>query len=168
MSKLIAVIATIGALAIVTPVNAASTHIDPFQFSNEFSRVLAAGTNCHMAFDQKKINLFGSWTLTAGNGWVLFWGYVIMAVMMVLVYLLCMVVFSVIAILASGGNVAVMEPIFSGIFTVDMFTQPLYIAYILVLNLLIMPLVMALSLGAPAAAYKHLVGTTKAKVETIF
>ncbi|ESQ76383.1 hypothetical protein [Asticcacaulis sp. AC402] len=120
------------------------------------------------SFDQKKINLFGSWKLTAGNGWALFWGYVIMAIMILLVYLLCMVIFTVVAIVMSGGNFAAMQPIFSGNLNVDMFLQPLYIAYMLVLNLLVMPLMMALSLGAPAAAYKQLIGSTKAKVENVF
>ncbi len=122
------------------------------------------------SFDQKKINLFGSWKLTEGHGWTLFGGYVVSFVMILLVYLLCLVIFGAIVVGFSGGNFAAMSPVFGkGMTSMTAFLSPVMITYTILMNLFVSPLIMAISVGAPAAAYKALSGSvSKSQIENTF
>lgn len=120
-------------------------------------------------FDQKKLNLFGSWKLTGGNAWTLFFGYLIMIVMILLVLILCLGIFSAVVIGVSGGDFNAMSQVFgSPMASWEDFSNPIVIVYLLVMNLIVSPLILALSTGAPAAAYKQLVGFTSGDADKVF
>ena len=121
------------------------------------------------SFDTKRINLFGSWRLTAGHTGELIVGYAIMFVMMLLVAVLCLVILAVGLVAVNGGNLpALMQFVQSVSRGTAGFDNPNMIAYALVLNLIVMPLLVALSTGAPAAAYVALAGTSRKSAESVF
>ena len=111
------------------------------------------------SFDRKRVDIFGSWKLTAKHGWTLLGGYLVTAVMAVLVYLLCVGIFGAIAMIVTGGQLsaASQRPDMTSL---QAYLKPLTIATIIYTNLLIAPLVTALRLGAQAAAYRTLAGQT--------
>lgn len=121
-------------------------------------------------FDEGRINIFGSLVLTRARFWWLAGGYLITGIMVLLVFLLCLAIFAAFAAGLSGGDTKVLEPIFSGgTLRLAMFRNPVMLAYILVTNGLVAPLTVALSAGAPAAAYRALRGdTSPARAETLF
>ncbi len=111
------------------------------------------------SFDRKTVNVFGSWTLTAKHGWTLLGGYVVAAVMAVLVYLLCGGIFSALVAIIDGGqlSVAAARPDMTSL---QAYLKPLTIAGMVYSYVFIAPLITALRLGAQAAAYRTLAGQT--------
>ncbi len=108
-------------------------------------------------FDEGRVNLFGSWSLTVGRFWRLATGYVIAAIMILLVDLLCLVIFIAFVAAFNGGDLKALDPVFNNTsITLDMFRTPVTLAYLIVANGLVAPLTLALSAGAPAAAYRAL------------
>ena len=108
-------------------------------------------------FDERRINLFGSWSLTVSRFWWLATGYVITAIMIVLVDLLCLVIFIAIVAACNGGDLKALDPVFNGdSVSLDMFRNPVTLGYLLVANGVVAPLTLALSAGSPAAAYRAL------------
>ncbi len=121
-------------------------------------------------FDEEKINLFGSWPVTREYLWPLVAGYLVTGVMIALVYVLCFAIFAACAAAVGHGDVKVLDPILKGgTLTTDMFRSPVTVAYLIVANGLVAPLSVALSAGAPAAAYRSLRGTkSPARAENLF
>ena len=109
------------------------------------------------SFDRKTVDIFGSWKLTAKHGWTLLGGYLVTAVMAVLVYLLCVGIFTAIVMLVNGGQMSATDQR-PDMTSLQAYLKPLVIAGIVYINLLIAPLITALRLGAQAAAYRTLAG----------
>lgn len=121
-------------------------------------------------FDEGRINLFGSWRITRGRAWRLATGYLIAGIMVMLVYLLCFAIFAAFAVGFNGGDIKVLDPILNGdTVNMAMFRSPVMIAYLVVANGLVGPLTLAISAGAPAAAYLSLRGEpVPARTENVF
>lgn len=111
------------------------------------------------SFDRKTVDILGSWKLTAKAGWTLLGGYLVTAVMAVLVYLLCVGIFGAIVMLVNGGQLSATEQR-PDMTSLQAYLKPLIIAGIVYSNLFIAPLITALRLGAQAAAYRTLAGQT--------
>jgi hypothetical protein len=109
------------------------------------------------SFDQKRINLFGSWALTKGNAGTLMLGYFLALVTSAIVFVLCLGIFVAIAVAASGGDFTAYDRMVeSARLGVTGLGNPITVAYLVVSNGVVAPLLMAISFGAPAAAYKRL------------
>ncbi|HVZ29697.1 MAG TPA: hypothetical protein VG839_04845 [Asticcacaulis sp.] len=130
--------------------------------------LLRLSLNSAQSFAEKKFNAFGSVSLTQGHAFTLLGGYIITGIMALLVYGACMIIFMAIAAGFSHGNVAALS-IFdqTKMMTPDGMKNPLVIAYFVVMYLLVTPLMMALTYGAPAAAYNMLRGHTT-QVQNVF
>jgi hypothetical protein len=118
-------------------------------------------------FDEKNLNMFGSWKLTKGNSLTLFLGYVIAFVMMFLVEFLCAVIFIAVVFAVTGGHFVVPTPGPDMAKQVATLAVPVIIAFA-VLMFVLMPLVMAIFIGAPAAAYKALSGAKPKTADAVF
>jgi len=119
-------------------------------------------------FDERKINLFGSWAVTKPKWGTLLGGYLIALVMAMLVYGLCMAIFAFIIAAVNGGNVGALSPL-SGpqAMGADLFHTPVGLAYVVVFYGIVQPLMVAITVGATAAAYKQLRGMSEG-VEKVF
>lgn len=118
------------------------------------------------SFDQKKINMFGSWNLTSGNTGTLVLGYLLAGLLTVVVYILCAVVFGgVSAVLLMGHNT---PPVTDPAQLVQAWTSfmPMVLLSI-AMFWVILPLITAIFIGAPAAAYRQLTGN-KSNVIDVF
>ena len=116
-----------------------------------------------IALDQKKIELFASFGVTKGNFWQLLIGYIVMAIMALVVGLLAMIVIGVIVLLigmATGAHTAFLGNM-SNPTSLSVFFSPAMIVNTLLSNGVLMPLIMAMTIGTPAAAYKALIGTSR-------
>ncbi len=120
------------------------------------------------SFDQKRINLLGSWELTKGQTSKLFIGYVIALVLSVIVYFLCVAVIAACVVAFNGGNAAALNPL-QDITSLGAkaFENPVVVTFAVAMNFLVAPLLLAISIGAPAAAYKTLSGKAPS-AETVF
>ncbi len=115
------------------------------------------------SFDRKGIDIFGSWKLTQKQGWALFGGYVVMLVMVLFVVALCIAFYGAVTVAISGGTFATVS---QWLLSPDMsspqaYFKPYMIGWVIVANLLVAPLVVALTSGAQAAAYRTLAGQTQ-------
>ncbi len=111
-------------------------------------------------FDEKRVNVFGSWTLTNGNFWPLLLGYIVAGVMLIVVYILCAVVFGTGFVVLSMSHPL---PQFSSPADVFKAWQSL-LPFVILGGLalwIIMPLIMTITYGAPAAAYRQLTGNKR-------
>ncbi len=125
--------------------------------------------NSAQSFVEKKLNVFGSFSLTKGYSFTLLGGYLVMAIMAMLVSGLCILIFTAIAAGFNHGDVASL-PFFdqSKLMNLESLKNPLVIAYYAMRFLLVTPLVMALAYGAPAAACKSLMGFTPKTADAVF
>ncbi len=121
------------------------------------------------SFDQKKFNLFGTWSLTGGRAWLLFAGFFIIFVIAIVIELVCIMVFFGSMI---GAGAAAMHgtanPNPAQLATTMMTMGPMMIIFILVFSLIVSPFMVALISGATAAAYKQLAGVTTMGAEKVF
>lgn len=109
------------------------------------------------SFDQKRINLFGSWALTKGHAGTMMLGYFLALATATIVFVLCLGIFAALAIAASGGDThAYTRMLDSARQGIQGLGNPVTVAYLFVSNGVVAPLLMAISFGAPAAAYKRL------------
>ncbi len=112
------------------------------------------------SYDQKRINMLGSWKLTRGQGWALLGGYLVSAIMAIFVAVLCGAIYGAVTVGISGGDVAtlntwLMQPDMTSL---QAYLKPLMIGWLVYSNLLMSPLIVALTAGAQAAAYRTLAG----------
>jgi len=111
------------------------------------------------SFTERRVIMFGSWKLTKGSSLTLIIGYVIAAVLAILVALLCLGIFmAALAILKSGDLMGVARIMQSGPDVGAILGNPVLLTYVVIMNLIVMPLLTAIFLGAPAAAYRQLAG----------
>ncbi len=109
------------------------------------------------SFDQRRINMFGSWALTKNSSIALVVGYVIALVMALLVYMLCLLIYGAVFAVINGGSMDALKQLMQMVQGGTQYLgQPPMIVYMIVVNLLVSPLLMAITLGAPASAYRLL------------
>ena len=101
-------------------------------------------------FAERKFNIFGSWELTAGYSWTLFFGYFINLVIYIVISLGS---FGII-LLAENGS--------------DVFRVSTVAVFFLGSLFVVWPFYLALFLGAPAAAYKALADVHDNRAENVF
>jgi hypothetical protein len=118
-------------------------------------------------FDEKKINLFGSWTLTKGNSLTLFAGYLVAGILMFIVYVLCVIIFIAVVFAVTSGHMPAITPGPDMTKQIAHLAVPVLIAFAL-LMLIATPLMIAIVVGAPAAAYKALTGTRPKTPSAVF
>ena len=111
------------------------------------------------SFDRKKIDIFGSWKLTAKHGWTLLGGYLVAAVMAALVYILCSGILVALVALAGAGRFSSMGA--PDLTSLQAYLTPMTVVGLVFVHLLIMPLIAALRFGALAAAYRTLAGQAR-------
>jgi len=108
-------------------------------------------------FDEKNVNLFGTWKLTNGNFWPLLLGYILAGILMLVVYLLCAVVFGVgFAVLAVGHPLPQITDAASFMKAWQAFLPLLVLGGLAMW--IVLPLITTIIYGAPAAAYRQLTG----------
>lgn len=124
------------------------------------------------SFEKKRFDLFGSWSLTAGKTWTLLGGYLIAAILAIVIeivgFIILAIVVGILAFLgasavknAGSGNPADVMKMVAAM-------APAMIVYILGIGLVILPLMLTVMLSPAAAAYKQLAGVGKAKIENLF
>ena len=108
-----------------------------------------------LSFDTSRIDLFGSWALTRRRFWPILGAYVLAALMLMVVYIALAVVFGA-AMLGLGGGIGAM----SHVFQPDMTSFGAYFAgptlLWMVMSAIVSPLMLAVMLGVPAAAYAQI------------
>ncbi len=113
-------------------------------------------------FATKKINLFGSWSLTRGHFWTLFGGYIVVLVLAIIVEILFMIIFGVATGLTSAFvHVAPVAPAatsnpFNAFATV--FANPVLLVVMALFIVLLAPLMITIMIAPAAAAYRALTG----------
>jgi len=119
------------------------------------------------SFAEGRITMFGSWKLTQGNSVPLVIGYIIALVMATLVALLCLGIFMAgLAILHNGDAMAVGRIMGSARDFGAILGNPAVLTYVVIMNMIVAPLLMAITFGAPASAYRLLSG--RVSVESVF
>ncbi len=109
-----------------------------------------------MALDRRSLDIAGAWRLTRGRFWPLFGAYVLAWILAVVMMLVVFVVFSGVAAAAGGMQAA------GVIFRPDMssfagYFSPVMVTWLLVASALY-ALMFAVLVGAPADAYRQIVG----------
>ena len=121
------------------------------------------------SFAQKRIDMFGGWGLAKGNSMQLMVGFVVGIIMALLVCVLCFGIFVFGLILANHGDMNAMSQLMVILRNgTNIFSHPSSIAYLCFWNLILSPLMLAIFIGMPAAAYKTLAGATKGTVAQLF
>ncbi len=113
------------------------------------------------SFAEGRIVMLESWKLTRGNSLALVVGYVIALVMAALVGFLCFGIFLAGLAIVKSGNIQAVGGGMDAVQDADIgaiFRDPAVLAYVLLWNLAVAPLLMAITFGAPAAAYRRLSG----------
>ncbi len=108
-----------------------------------------------LTFDTERVSIFASWRLTKGRFWALLGAYLLSGVMVLLLSVVALVVTAVIATVVGGGLSAA-----GVIFRPDMTSLATYFTPVSVVWMVIAAclnsLTLALTIGAPAAAYAQL------------
>ncbi len=110
-------------------------------------------------FEDKKFNLLGTWKLTKGQFWGLLAGYFIAFIMAMLVYLLLGLIYLGAAAVAGQNPMALLLAMTNAqnpMPTVELYSHPVMIGFMVLGCLVLTPLMTAIMAGAPAAAYKVL------------
>ena len=114
-----------------------------------------------LTFDEGRVRVLQSWHLTRGRFWPLFGGYVLALALAVVIYLLALVVFVAVAAIAGGGLDAI-----GAIFNPDMTSFESYFTLATVANTafssLLSALMIAITVGAAAEAYRQITGGSRA------
>lgn len=115
-------------------------------------------------FDQRRINLFGSWSLTHGRFWPILGAYLLAFVLTIVVAIVGGVVISIVSMMVGGGPMDLMTAAASGGSTPEevaaMFTPAAFLTVgmlvYLVLNCIMQAVSLALMRTPPADVYRQL------------
>ncbi|MGZ3297961.1 MAG: hypothetical protein ACXU8O_03005 [Asticcacaulis sp.] len=119
-------------------------------------------------FDTRKINLFGSWSLTKGHFWTLLGGYFIMIVMAVVVELLFTVIFGAVGGVAGVAmHLKPVTPNPAEPFAM-LYANPFMLVTMAIFTVVLAPLMLALIVAPVAAAYRNLSGRALMGAEKVF
>ena len=111
-----------------------------------------------MTFDRKRVELFGSWTLTKGQFWNMLGAYALVIGLALVITILVGIISTAVA--AVLGGVGGMAAIFTrNVASVGEFFAPAVLA-VTVIRALVTPLYWALFLMPPAQIYRHLSGAS--------
>lgn len=111
------------------------------------------------SFFENRIVMLGSWRLTEGNSGALVVGYVIALVMAALVAFLFTGIFMAGLAIVKNGDAQAVGRVMQAVQNADIdaiFADPAVLTSVVLWNVAVTPLLMAITLGAPAAAYRRL------------
>jgi hypothetical protein len=120
------------------------------------------------SFDESRINLFNSFVMTNERFWSLFTGYATAMALALVVRFLCDKIIEAVQVLSLGLKVTG-DMIMPDMTTVGTFLTPASVIALVLTFAVVAPLMAAIELGAPVAAYRALKSRTqvkKAKEET--
>ena len=156
------VVASIAVVVLITIATLASKSLGPLVGGLGALVILAAMIYCAvrlslasaLTFDSRRVNLFGSWTLTRGRFWKMLGTY-LLALGVGLIILLLTLIIAVAVAGVLGGLGAVASVFHPGVGSLGAFFLPARFAVTLI-GALVTPLFWALFLMPPVEIYRHL------------
>jgi len=119
-------------------------------------------------FDTRKINLFGTWSLTKGHFWPLLGGYLVMIIMALVVELLFMIIFGVVGGAAGLYMHSAPHAVGAANPLAMIYANPVILVTMAVSILVLGPLMLAIMVAPLAAAYRAMSGRPTESVEEVF